>query len=89
LAYSNPVIAQQFSGRVVTMIVNYSPGGPTDIEARMVAKFLPKYLKGVKSVVVKNVPGAGGNIGVNQLAEGRGDEKYNIGFYTWFNLVWI
>jgi tripartite-type tricarboxylate transporter receptor subunit TctC len=83
LASSNPVIAQQFSGRVVTMIVNYSPGGPTDIEARMVAKFLPKYLKGVKAVVVKNVPGAGGNIGVNQLAEGRGDEKYNIGFYTW------
>lgn len=73
--------AQYFSGQDVTMIVNYTAGGPTDIEARMVAQHLPKHLKGVRSVVVRNVGGAGGNIGVNQL--GASSDKYAIGFFTW------
>lgn len=73
--------AQYFAGQDVTMIVNYTSGGPTDIEARMVAEHLPKYLKGVRSVVVRNVGGAGGNIGVNQL--GASNDKYTIGFFTW------
>jgi tripartite-type tricarboxylate transporter receptor subunit TctC len=82
-SFAPPLFAQNFSGRVVTMIVNYSPGGPTDIEARVVAKYLPKYLQGVRAVIVRNVPGAGGNIGVNQLGEQNADEKLNIGFFTW------
>ncbi|MBV7484896.1 hypothetical protein [Bordetella sp. BOR01] len=73
--------AQHFAGHDVTMIVNYTAGGPTDIEARMVAQFLPKHLKGVRSIVVLNVGGAGGNIGVNQL--GASDDKYTFGFFTW------
>ena len=75
--------AQQFSGRVVTMIVNYSAGGPTDIEARIVARHLPKYLQGVGSVVVRNVGGAGGNIGVNQLGESPERDRLNVGYFTW------
>ena len=43
----NAALAQQFSGQVVTMIVNYTARGPTDIEARIVARHLPKYLQGV------------------------------------------
>ncbi len=73
--------AQYFSGQDVTMIVNYTAGGPTDIEARMVAQYLPKHLKDVRSVVVRNVGGAGGNIGVNQL--GATNDKYMISFFTW------
>lgn len=45
------------------MIVNYTAGGPTDVEARVVAQHLPKHLQGVTSVVVRNVGGAGGRIG--------------------------
>jgi tripartite-type tricarboxylate transporter receptor subunit TctC len=73
--------AQYFAGQDVNMIVNYTAGGPTDIEARMVAEYLPKHLKGVRSVVVRNVGGGGGNIGVNQLA--ASNDKYAIGFFTW------
>lgn len=73
--------AQYFAGQDVNMIVNYTAGGPTDIEARMVAEYLPKHLKGVRSVVVRNVGGGGGNIGVNQL--GASNDKYAIGFFTW------
>ena len=75
--------AQQFAGQTVTIVVNYSAGGPTDIEARLVARHLPKHVKGVSSVIVRNVGGAGGNIGVNQLGEANERERLNISFFTW------
>ena len=83
LVLGNAAYAQQFSGRVVTMIVNYTAGGPTDIEARIIARHLPKYLQGVGSIVVRNVGGAGGVIGVNQLGESSERDRLNIGYFTW------
>ena len=79
----NPASAQQFAGQVVTMIVNYSPGGPTDVEARVVAQHLHRHIQGVSSVVVRNVGGAAGRIGVNQLGEAPPRDRLNIGFFTW------
>lgn len=75
--------AQSFNDKVVTMVVNYSPGGPTDIEARLVARYLPKYLPGIRALVVRNVQGGGGNIGVNTLGESKAVDELNIGFFTW------
>jgi len=83
LAIGNAAFAQQFSGQTVTMIVNNPAGGPTDIEARIVAKHLPKYLQGVSSVIVRNVGGASGIIGVNQLGEASAKDRLNISFFTW------
>jgi hypothetical protein len=75
--------AQNFSGQTVTMVVNYAAGGPTDIEARLAAKFLPKYLSGVRAVVVRNVGGGGGVIAINQMGEASERDSFNIGFFTW------
>lgn len=63
------------------MIVNYPAGGPTDIEGRIVAQHLPGHIPGNPTVVVRNVGGAGGLIGSNQLGEASpgGD---TIGFFT-------
>jgi tripartite-type tricarboxylate transporter receptor subunit TctC len=83
LTGGSAAFAQQFSGQPATMIVNYSAGGPTDIEARIVARHLPKYLQGVSAVIVRNVGGAGGNIGVNQLGEASARDRLNISFFTW------
>ena len=51
------------------MIVNYPAGGPTDLEGRIVAQHLPAFIPGNPSVIVKNVGGAGGLVGSNQLGE--------------------
>ncbi len=74
-------MAQFSSGKTITMIVNYPAGGPTDIEGRIVAKHLPAHLPGNPAVVVKDVGGAGGIIGSNELgrAAPNGD---TIGFFT-------
>ncbi|MBI2317933.1 MAG: hypothetical protein HYU75_13310 [Betaproteobacteria bacterium] len=83
LAIGNSAFAQQFSGQVVTLLVNYPAGGPTDIEARIIAKYLPKYVDGVGSIIVRNIGGAGGRIGVNQLGESSAKDWLNISFFTW------
>ena len=63
------------------MIVNYPAGGPTDIEGRIVAQHLPAHIPGNPTIVVKNVGGAGGLIGSNQLGEAAPNGE-TIGFFT-------
>jgi tripartite-type tricarboxylate transporter receptor subunit TctC len=83
LVVASTAIAQNFVGQNISVIVNYSAGGPTDVQARIVAEYLPKYLQGVRSIVVRNVPGAGGIIGVNTLGEASTKDRPSIGFFTW------
>lgn len=84
LAFANTGFAQQFAGQTVNVIVNFSAGGPTDIEARIVAAHLPKYLQGVNAVIVRNLGGGGGRIAVNQLGTASSTrDRLNIGYFTW------
>lgn len=60
------VALDYFKGKNVTFIIPFSPGGGTDTFARMIAPFLQENLPG-STVVVQNVTGAGGNVGMNKL----------------------
>jgi len=73
--------AQFYKGKTVTLIVNYPAGGPTDLEGRIVALHLPNHIPGNPNVIVKNVGGAGGIIGSNQLGEATPDGN-TMGFFT-------
>ena len=73
--------AQFYKGKTITMIVNYPAGGPTDLEGRIVALHLPNHIPGSPTIVVKNVGGAGGIIGSNQLGEASPNGE-TIGFFT-------
>ncbi len=73
--------AQFYKGKTITMIVNYPAGGPTDFEGRIVAQHLPAHIPGNPTIVVKNVGGAGGLIGSNQLGESAPNGE-SIGFFT-------
>jgi putative tricarboxylic transport membrane protein len=74
-------LAQFYKGKTVTMVVNYPAGGPTDIEGRIIAQHLPTHIPGNPTIVVKNVGGAGGVIGTNQLGEAAPNGE-TIGFFT-------
>ena len=56
-----------FKGKAVDLIVASTPGGGYDAMARIYARHLPGYIPGAPSVVVRNMPGAGGLVAANYL----------------------
>jgi len=79
LALSATVALAEYPEKPVEVIVGYSAGGGTDVMARTVAQFLEKELNG--SVVVKNMPGAGGQIGFTEVAKAAPD-GYTLGTFN-------
>jgi hypothetical protein len=79
--FPHSAAAQFYKGKTITMIVNYPAGGPTDLEGRIVGLHLPNHIPGTPTIVVKNVGGAGGIIGSNQLGEAAPNGE-TIGFFT-------
>jgi tripartite-type tricarboxylate transporter receptor subunit TctC len=67
LAAAPLVMAQSFSGKTVTIIVGYKPGGGYDATARMLARHLPKHIPGRPTVIVQNMPGANSVIAANHV----------------------
>jgi tripartite-type tricarboxylate transporter receptor subunit TctC len=65
-ALSGSARAQSYPSRTVRVIVPYSPGGPTDVCARLIAQKLSDRLG--KQFYVEDIAGAGGNIGTGQAA---------------------
>src|SRR5262249_57376187 len=57
--------AETYPSRPITVIVPFAAGGVTDIVARLVSDRMSKSLG--QSVIVENVGGAGGTIGVTRL----------------------
>ena len=72
--------AQGFPSRPITIIVPFAAGGPTDVIARTLAQHMRISLG--QSVVVENVAGANGNIGVGRVARAAPD-GYTIGIGHW------
>ena len=63
--------AQAFPTRPITVVVPYPPGGPTDVVARVLADHMRGTLG--QTVVVENVSGGSGNIGVGRVARASPD----------------
>ena len=63
-------------GKTIQIIVPFSPGGSTDVQTRIIAEFMAKDLGTNVEVVAK--PGAGSQIGLQQLATAKPD-GYTIG----------
>ncbi len=58
-----------YRGKTVTIFVATSPGGGYDFYGRLLARHIGKYLPGNPDIIVKNMPGAGGVVLANYLAQ--------------------
>jgi tripartite-type tricarboxylate transporter receptor subunit TctC len=76
--------AEAYPSRTVTIIVPYTPGGPTDTLARILADAMRRSLG--EAVIVENVAGAGSTIGVARVAHASPD-GYTICIGTWTSHV--
>ena len=59
-----------FNGKTIRILAGFPSGGGVDAEGRMLARFLPPHISGNPTVVVQNMPGAGGTsqaTGLNNL----------------------
>ena len=76
--------------KVITFVVPFAAGGPTDRVARDLAEAMRKPLGGI-SIVVDSAPGAGGSIGANKTAKAAPDGYtllvHHIGMSTMPTLV--
>ncbi len=71
LLFAGMAGAQAYPTKPVTMIVPFAAGGPTDTVARQVASVMSKSLG--QTVLVENVGGAGGTIGVGKVVSAPND----------------
>jgi tripartite-type tricarboxylate transporter receptor subunit TctC len=63
--------AAEYPSKVITIIVPFSAGGPSDTVARLLAQAMSTSLK--TQVIVENVAGAGGTIGAARVATSSPD----------------
>ncbi|MCS6933360.1 MAG: tripartite tricarboxylate transporter substrate-binding protein [Acetobacteraceae bacterium] len=83
-AFAGQAAAQAFPTQQITMVIPFAPGGPTDVVGRLLAEVMGRDLG--QPVVVQNVGGAGGTIGVHRVVQARPDGHTilytNIGIAT-------
>jgi tripartite-type tricarboxylate transporter receptor subunit TctC len=79
-AFSWGASGQTYPSRPVTIVVPYPAGGPTDTLARILADHMRTSLG--QTVIIENVSGAGGSIGVGRVARATPD-GYTLSIGHW------
>ncbi len=82
--------AQDFyKGKRLTVLINFSAGGPTDIEGRLFAKHLGKHIAGNPNVIVQNMDGAGGVVGAQFVGEVAPKDGTVMGYFAGTSWIYV
>ena len=79
-AVSRITWAQTYPTRPITIVVPFPAGGPTDTLARIMADHMRTSLG--QSVIIENVTGGGGSVGVGRVAPAAPD-GYTVSIGHW------
>ena len=74
--------ADFYKGKRLSILINYSAGGPTDVEARLFARNIARHIPGKPQVIGKNMAGAGGVVATNFLGQKAKRDGRTIGYFT-------
>jgi tripartite-type tricarboxylate transporter receptor subunit TctC len=67
-AASSDPIADFYRGKTITILIGVGAGGEYDLQARLVAKYLGRYIPGHPTLIAQNMTGASGLKMINYLA---------------------
>lgn len=56
-----------FKGKTIRIVVGAAPGGGLDAYSRLFARHMTKYIPGKPTIIVQNMPGAGGLVAANHV----------------------
>jgi tripartite-type tricarboxylate transporter receptor subunit TctC len=65
--HANEDVASFYKGKSIRLIVGGAAGGGYDAYARLLARYMSKYIPGNPTIVPSNMPGGGGNIAAAHL----------------------
>ncbi|HEX6175686.1 MAG TPA: tripartite tricarboxylate transporter substrate-binding protein [Candidatus Binatia bacterium] len=83
LLFANaPSYGASYGGKTITIVVGYKPGGGYDRYARLIGKYLPKYVPGNPGVIIQNMPGASSVIAANHLFSVAKPDGLTIGTFN-------
>ena len=77
---SDQSVADFYRGKTIRYIVGYGPGGGYDTYARLIARYIGKYIPGTPNVIAENLPGAGSKLAFSQIANALPKDGTVIGF---------
>jgi len=66
-AHGQQAVADFYRGKTITILFGGSPGGGYDVDARILARHIGRFIPGNPSLVVQNISGARGLTSVNRL----------------------
>lgn len=84
LAVKAPLSAQEpfYKGKVLRIVVGASAGGGLDTYSRTISRHMGKHIPGNSTMIVENMPGAGGLVMVNHLYKVAKPDGLTIGMFV-------
>jgi tripartite-type tricarboxylate transporter receptor subunit TctC len=79
---SHNVYAQTpfYQGKQIRVVVGFTSGGFYDRWARLLSRYMPKYIPGNPEMIVQNMPGAGSVVATNYVYSVAKPDGLTIGF---------
>lgn len=74
-----------YKGKTIRIVVGSPPGGNYDFYARIIARYMSKYIPGNPTMIVQNMPGAGSLIAANYVNNYAKKDGLTIG--SWHNIL--
>ncbi len=71
-----------YRSRALRLVVGYPPGGGFDVYSRLLGRHLGRHIPGEPTIVVENMPGAGGLIAANHLYRIARPDGLSVGHFT-------
>jgi hypothetical protein len=78
-AVGHPATQDVYQGKMIRIVVGFSPGGAFDAYSRSLSRHMRKYIAGTPNITVENMPGAGSLIAANYLYKAAAPDGLTIG----------